>query len=404
MIYLDNAATSWPKPPGVAEAMAGALTRAGGNPGRAGHRLSLASGHIMYDVREALAAFFGASDPLGVIFTQNATHALNLALHGLLRPGARVVCTSMEHNGLMRPLRALERAGVEVVVVPCGPDGLLPVDALAAAATPGTAVVVINHASNVTGTIAPVAEAGEVARRAGALLLVDAAQSAGVLPIDMGRMGIDLLAFAGHKGLLGPSGTGGLLLGASVDAGRLDSLIQGGTGSRSEQEVQPEDLPDKFESGTSNFVGIAGLGAGLRFVQERGVAAIRAHEMALAERLRDGLLAIGGAHGRGCCGDGPVAGGVRSGVVTVYGPVDPARRVGVVSFTVDGLSVSDVGFALDDEFGVLTRVGLHCAPAAHRTIGTLPGGTVRLAPGPFTTPAEVDKALEAIAAVIRRLR
>lgn len=384
MIYLDNAATSWPKPPGVAEAMAGALTRAGGNPGRAGHRLSLASGRIMYDVREALAEFFGAPDPLGVIFTQNATHALNLALHGLLQPGARVVCTSMEHNGVMRPLRALERAGVKVVVVPCGPDGLLPVDALAAAVTPGTALVVVNHASNVTGTIAPGAEAGEIARRAGALLLVDAAQSAGALEIDMGRMGIDLLAFAGHKGLLGPSGTGGLVLGSRVDPGRLASLMQGGTGSRSEQEVQPEDLPDKYESGTPNFVGIAGLGAGLAYVRERGVAAIRAHEMAMTEQLRDGLLRIGR--------------------LTVYGPADPVRRVGVVSFAVDGLSVSDIGFLLDDEFGVLTRVGLHCAPAAHRTIGTLPGGTVRLAPGPFTTAAEVDAAVDAIVAVVRRLR
>ncbi|MDF2628461.1 MAG: cysteine desulfurase [Symbiobacteriaceae bacterium] len=388
MIYLDNAATSWPKPPGVAEAMVGALTRAGGNPGRAGHRLSLASGHIMYDCREALAEFFGAPDPLGVIFTQNATHALNLALHGLLRPGARVVCTSMEHNGVMRPLRALERTGVEVAVVRCGADGVLPVDALAAAVTPGTALVVVNHASNVTGTIAPVAEAAEVARRAGALLLVDAAQSAGTLEIDMGRMGIDLLAFAGHKGLLGPSGTGGLVLGASVDPGRLAPLMQGGTGSRSEQEVQPEDLPDKFESGTPNFVGIAGLGAGLAYVRERGVAAIRAHEMKLAERLREGLLRLAG----------------RAPGVTVFGPADPALRVGAVSFTVDGLSVSDIGFALDEEFGVLTRVGLHCAPAAHRTIGTLPGGTVRLAPGPFTTAAEVDAAVDAIAAVVGRLR
>lgn len=384
MIYLDNAATSWPKPPGVAEAMAGALTRAGGNPGRAGHRLSLASGHIMYDVREALAEFFGAPDPLRVIFTQNATHALNLALHGLLRPGARVVCTSMEHNGVMRPLRALERAGVEVVVVPCGTDGLLPVDLLAAAVTPGTALVVVNHASNVTGTIAPVAEAAEVAWRAGALLLVDAAQSAGALEIDMGRMGIDLLAFAGHKGLLGPSGTGGLLLGERVDPRRLASLMQGGTGSRSEQEVQPEDLPDKYESGTPNFVGIAGLGAGLAYVRERGVAAIRADEMALVERLRDGLL--------------------RLPAVTVYGPADPERRVGVVSFTVGAVPVSEIGFALDDEFEVMTRIGLHCAPAAHRTIGTLPGGTVRLAPGPFTTAAEVDAAMDAIAAVVRRLR
>lgn len=375
MIYLDNAATSWPKPPGVAEAIAAALTDAGGNPGRAGHRLSLASGRIMYDVREALADFFGAPDPLRVIFTQNATHALNQALHGLLRPGARVVCTSMEHNGVMRPLRHLQRMGVTVVTA-AGLDGL------ASAVTPGTNLVVVNHASNVTGEIAPVEAAAEIARRVGALLLVDAAQSAGTLPIHLERMGIDLLAFTGHKGLLGPPGTGGLVLGARVDPARLDPLMQGGTGSRSEREIQPADLPDKFESGTPNFAGVAGLGAGLAYVTERTPEAIRRHEMALAEQLREGLL--------------------RMPHVTVHGPESPDRRVAVVSFTVEGLPVSDIGFALDEEFGVLTRVGLHCAPAAHRAIGTFPGGTVRLAPGPFTTSAEIDAAIDAVAAVVRR--
>ncbi|HWI63705.1 MAG TPA: aminotransferase class V-fold PLP-dependent enzyme [Symbiobacteriaceae bacterium] len=375
MIYLDNAATSWPKPPGVAEAIAAALTDAGGNPGRAGHRLSLASGRIMYDVREALADFFGAPDPLRVIFTQNATHALNQALHGLLRPGARVVCTSMEHNGVMRPLRHLQRMGVTVVTA-AGLDGL------ASAVTPGTNLVVVNHASNVTGEIAPVEAAAEIARRVGALLLVDAAQSAGTLPIHLERMGIDLLAFTGHKGLLGPPGTGGLVLGARVDPARLDPLMQGGTGSRSEREIQPADLPDKFESGTPNFAGVAGLGAGLAYVTERTPEAIRRHEMALAEQLREGLL--------------------RMPHVTVHGPESPDRRVAVVSFTVEGLPVSDIGFALDEEFGVPTRVGLHCAPAAHRAIGTFPGGTVRLAPGPFTTSAEIDAAIDAVAAVVRR--
>lgn len=383
-IYLDNAATSWPKPPGVAAAMTECLNTAGGNPGRSGHRLSLAAGRVMYEVREALAELLGAPDPLRIIFTHNATAALNLALAGLLRTGQRVVCTSMEHNAVMRPLRALAQSGVQLEVVACASEGTLDPAAMARAVTPGTRLVVVNHASNVTGTLAPVAAVAEVVRRAGALLLVDATQTAGAYPIDMGALGIDILAFTGHKGLLGPPGTGGLILGERVDPAELAPLMRGGTGSRSEEEVQPEDLPDKYESGTPNFAGIAGLGVGLAFVRARGVAALRAHEMEMANVLREGLQAISG--------------------VTVYEPSDPEQRVAVVSFTAAGLPVSEIGFQLDEEFGVLSRVGLHCAPAAHRTIGTFPGGTVRLAPGVFTTADEVRAAAAAIADIVRRAR
>lgn len=384
LIYLDNAATSWPKPPGVAVAMAECLSTAGGNPGRSGHRLSLAAGRAMYEVREALAELLGAPDPLRVIFTHNATAAINLALAGLVRPGRRVVCASMEHNAVMRPLRALVQSGVELEVVQCAPDGTLDPAAMARAVTPGTRLVVVNHASNVTGTLAPVAAVAEVVRRAGALLLVDAAQTAGTYPIDMEALGIDLVAFTGHKGLLGPPGTGGLILNKRVDPAELAPLVRGGTGSRSEEEVQPEDLPDKYESGTPNFAGIAGLGAGLAFIRARGVAALRAHEMEMANILREGLRAIPG--------------------VTVYGPSDPEQRVAVVSFTAAGLPVSDIGFRLDEEFGILSRVGLHCAPAAHRTIGTFPGGTVRFAPGVFTTADEVWAAVRAVVEIVRRAR
>lgn len=384
LIYLDNAATSWPKPPGVAAAMAECLSTAGGNPGRSGHRLSLAAGRAMYEVREALAELLGAPDPLRVIFTHNATAAINLALAGLVRPGRRVVCASMEHNAVMRPLRALVQSGVELEVVQCAPDGTLDPAAMARAVTPGTRLVVVNHASNVTGTLAPVAAVAEVVRRAGALLLVDAAQTAGTYPIDMEALGIDLVAFTGHKGLLGPPGTGGLILNKRVDPAELAPLVRGGTGSRSEEEVQPEDLPDKYESGTPNFAGIAGLGAGLAFIRARGVAALRAHEMEMANILREGLRAIPG--------------------VTVYGPSDPEQRVAVVSFTAAGLPVSDIGFRLDEEFGILSRVGLHCAPAAHRTIGTFPGGTVRFAPGVFTTADEVWAAVRAVVEIVRRAR
>jgi len=376
MIYLDNAATSWPKPPAVGQAMTGFLETSAGNPGRSGHRLSLAAGRAVYEVREALAEFFGLADPLRLVFTANATEAINLVVRGLLRPGDHVVTSSIEHNAVMRPLRALEREGVQLTVVPCAPDGALNPADVEAALRPDTRLVILNHASNVTGTILPVAEVGAIVRRHKVLLLVDAAQTAGVLPIDVAAMNIGLLAFTGHKGLLGPTGTGGLLLGERMEVDDLLPLVRGGTGSRSEHEEQPDFLPDKYESGTPNAVGLAGLSAGLAYVQERGLDAIRAHEMALTRHLIAGLRAIPG--------------------VALYGPGDPARQVAAVSFTLAGWRVSDVSFRLDEDFGVLCRPGLHCAPAAHRTIGTFPEGTVRLAPGPFTTPEEIEAALEAV--------
>ena len=376
MIYLDNAATSWPKPATVGQAMTDFLEKSAGNPGRSGHRLSLAAGRAVYEVREALAEFFGLADPLRLVFIANATEAINLAVRGWLRPGDHVVTSSMEHNAVMRPLRALEREGVQLAVVPCAPDGTLDPADVEAALRPDTRLVILNHASNVTGTILPVAEVGAIARRHGVLLLVDAAQTAGELPIDLAAMNIDLLAFTGHKGLLGPTGTGGLLIGERVQVDDLLPFIRGGTGSRSEHEEQPDFLPDKYESGTLNAVGLAGLSAGLAYVQDRGLDAIRAHEVALTRQLIEGLRAIPG--------------------VTLYGPGDPARQVAVVSFTLAGRRVSDVGFRLDEDFGVLCRPGLHCAPAAHRTIGTFSEGTVRLAPGPFTTPEELEATLEAV--------
>jgi len=380
VIYLDNAATSWPKPPEVLRAMADFLERAGGNPGRSGHRLSVEAGRIVYGAREALADLFNAPDPLRIIFTPNGTTALNLALRGLLRPGDRVVCSGIEHNSVMRPLRALERQGVRLTVVPCAPDGTLDLSELSCAVVPGTRLIVLNHAGNVMGSILPVAGAAPVAHAAGALLLVDAAQTAGSLPIDVQADGIDLLAFTGHKGLLGPPGTGGLVIGEGVDVGELEPLVRGGTGSYSEHQEQPADLPDRYESGTPNGVGIAGLAAAVRFVMERGIEAIRQHEMALASALIDGLSDIPR--------------------VTVYGPRDTTERTAVVSFTVAGRRVSEIGLRLEDEFGVLCRVGLHCAPAAHRTIGTFPEGTVRLVPGVFTMMDDVRAALRAVRKIV----
>ena len=382
MIYLDHAATSWPKPPEVARAMCEFLESAGGNPGRSGHRLSIAAARRVYDAREAIAELFHAPDPLRVVFTLNVTHALNLAIRGLLRPGDHVVTTGVEHNSVMRPLRALETQGVRVSVMRCEADGRLCLDEARRAITPGTRLVVVNHASNVMGAVQPVAEIAKIAHEAGALLLVDAAQTAGALPIDMPELGIDLLAFTGHKGLQGPPGTGGLVIGDRVDPSLLAPLVRGGTGSRSESEEQPEMLPDKYESGTCNGVGLAGLAAGVRWILARGVESIREHELALSAALAGGLREIQG--------------------VTVYGPVDPADCVAVVSCRVRGKRVSDVGLALDDDYDILCRVGLHCSPAAHRTIGTFPEGTIRLAPGVLTTMGDIRTALDAIREVAGR--
>jgi cysteine desulfurase / selenocysteine lyase len=376
MLYMDYAATSWPKPPEVLHAMQDYLECAGGNPGRSGHRLSIAAGRVVYNAREAVADLFHAPSPQRVIFTHNVTYALNLAIRGLLKSGCHVVTTSMEHNSVMRPLRALENEGVRLTVVPCESDGRLELEAMRRAITPGTRLVVITHASNVTGTILPVEDIAGIAHQAGALLLVDAAQTAGVIPIDQAAMGIDLLAFTGHKGLQGPPGTGGLVIGDGVKIDELSPLVRGGTGSRSEFEAQPDMLPDKFESGTPNGVGIAGLGAGVRWLAARGLESIRAHEAELTDALIQGLLDIPG--------------------VSIYGPRSSTLMTAVVSCRIAGLQVSQAGLQLDDDFGVLCRVGLHCSPAAHKTIGTFSEGTIRLAPGIFTTLDDIHQVITAV--------
>jgi len=381
MIYFDNAATSWPKPPGVAEAMVRFINDVGANPGRAGHRLAVQAGRIVYSAREAVAELFNVPDPLRVVFGHNVTEALNLALRGLLRPGAHVVTSSMEHNSMMRPLRALERQGVALTVVPCSPEGVLDPAAVEAVLRPDTVMIALNHASNVVGTLLPVADVAALARDYDLLLLVDAAQTGGAYPIDVQADGIDLLAFTGHKSLCGPMGTGGLVVGERVDVARLEPLKRGGTGSRSEHEEQPDFLPDMCESGTPNAVGLAGLDAGVRWVLERGVAAIRTHEVTLAQRLIDGLSGIRG--------------------VTVYGELDATRQTATVSFNVAGLEPSDVGLRLDEAYGIMCRVGLHCAPAAHKTIGTFPVGTVRFGLSAFNTLEEVDTALAAVGELAR---
>jgi cysteine desulfurase family protein len=379
VVYLDNAATSFPKPAAVAAAMSELLAHGAGNPGRSGHALAVAAQRVVSDTRRQLASLLGVADPARVVFTQNATDALNVALWGALRPGDRVVTTELEHNAVVRPLAALADRGVAVVRVRCGPDGALDLDDLARALASGPArLVAMVHASNVCGTLLPANQAAALAHAHGALFLLDAAQTAGALPIDVADLGVDLLAFPGHKGLLGPTGTGGLYVAPGL---KLAPLRQGGTGTLSELERQPEELPEGLEAGTLNTVGIAGLGAALRQLSALGVEHVRAHEEALTARLLEGLRETPG--------------------VRVHGPADARRQVGTVSLTLAGWDPVDLAAVLDGSFGIASRAGLHCAPWAHRTLGTLPAGTLRLSVGCFNTEEDVDRALSALGALAR---
>ena len=375
MIYLDNAASSWPKPDATWQAMEHFMRSVGANPGRSGHQLSIEAGRILMDARDALADLFVAEDPLRICFTKNATEALNLAIYGTLRPGDHCITSSMEHNSVMRPLRDLEEKGLEVTVVTCSSQGELDPLKIEKTIKPNTKLIVITHASNVVGTLMPISEIGKIARRRGVLFCVDAAQTAGAYPIDVEAMQIDFLAFTGHKSLCGPQGTGGLYIREGLEA-KLEPLMRGGTGSRSEFQVQPEFIPDKYESGTPNTVGIAGLGAGVRFILSQGLAEIRAKEKGLTRMLIEGLQSIPG--------------------VVVYGCGDAYKQIAICSFTITGLTPSEVTMTLDEEFGIMSRPGLHCAPAAHQTINTFPQGTVRLSAGFFTTEEEIAHALEAV--------
>ncbi len=375
-IFLDNAATSFPKPESVYRAMDDTMRRIGVAPGRGGYAQGLESARLIFSARETLAAFFAAPDPARLVFTHSATESINLAVRGLLKPGDHVVTTTMEHNSLARPLRLLERQGVEVTWVPADRDGLVDIRDIAGAFRPITRLVALAHASNVTGTVQPVAEIGALTRSAGIPFLVDAAQSAGCIPIDVVRMGIDLLAAPGHKGLFGPPGTGILYVAEGVE---LEPLTVGGTGGFSSEPEQPREMPERFESGTLNVPGIAGLLAGVEFIRQTGIEAIARHENELTKHLLAGLAGIPG--------------------ITVHG-APSGLRAPVISFSIAGRDPSTVGFRLDAEFGISVRVGLHCAPMAHRTIGTFPVGTVRVSPGYFTTATDIDTFLAALKEIV----
>lgn len=376
-IYLDHAATSWPKPETVYAAVDRYQRELGAPAGRGAYAEAVQASQMVEAARRAVAALLQAEDARRIIFTFNGTDSLNLALHGSLdSAGGHVVTTAVEHNSVLRPLRKLEDAGrIEVSRVACDALGVVDPDDIRRALRPNTKLVALTHASNVTGALQPVAEVGRMAREHGALYLVDAAQSLGEIPLSVRELQADLLAAPGHKGLLGPLGTGVLYIRPGVEL-RLASLRQGGTGSHSEDDRQPEQLPDKYESGNLNVGGIVGLGAGIQWLNERGLAEVRRHAVALTERLLAGLSAIDGARLFG-----PPAGG----------------RVAVVSMTLEGLDCQELAAALDSAYRIQTRPGLHCAPAMHRALGTLEsGGTVRFSLGATTTAEEVDAAVSAV--------
>ncbi len=376
-IYLDNAATSFPKPAQVTESVERTLRLNAANPGRGGHQLSLEAGRLVMECRETVARFFGIGDETRIAFTANATEAINLGLFGVLQPGDRVVTTSMEHNAVVRPLRALSNQGVKVVRVMADSLGFVDPAAIRQACIPGTRLLMMNHCSNVTGTLQAIEEIGPWCRKQGIIFMVDAAQSAGIFPIDVNEMAIDLLAVPGHKSLLGPPGTGFLYVREGLD---LRPLLYGGTGNFSQSEAQPVEMPERLESGTLNTIGLAGLKAGVEFLEAIGLEHIHSHDQELLGQLIDGLTRLEG--------------------VTLYGPLDSERHGGALSFNIKNIDPAMLGFRLDHEYGICCRVGLHCAPAAHDTIGTLPEGTVRLSPGYFNTTDDIEQTLSALRAII----
>lgn len=377
MIYLDNAATSFPKPPSVIRAMTEALTEYGANPGRGGHQLALKAGRTVEKCRELAAEFFGAPSPERVIFTRNCTESLNLAIMGMLHKGDEVICSHGEHNAVMRPLeRFVSRGDITVKLLRPDGQGLLSPDTLRRAITSRTSLVICCHASNVTGVIQPVAELGAVCRERGVPLLVDAAQTAGVLDVSLSRLNADMIAAPGHKGLMGPHGTGLLILREDMNP---EPLILGGTGSASESVRQPELLPDRYESGTLNLPGIAGLAAGLEFVA-RQREEIHRYETGLNDRLRRQLGQIPG--------------------LTLLGS-ERIPRVGITAIVPAGGDSAALADALDAT-GVAVRGGLHCAPAMHSYLGTMKSGAVRFSPGPFNTERDIDDAAALVARLMRQ--
>ncbi len=382
LAYLDNAATTYPKPRPVIQAMADEYAEVGVNPGRSGYDLCLVAGNILQDTRLELTRFFGGRDPNRLVFAYNASDALNLMIQGLLRPGDHAIATTVEHNSVIRPLNHMARDhGCAVDFVPVGSDGRVDPAEIARRFRPTTRLVVVNHGSNVIGTIQPVAEIGALCRARGIYLGVDAAQTAGVIPIDVAAMHVDVLAFTGHKSLLGPTGIGGLYVGDDVD---IRSTRWGGTGVKSALPYHLDEFPYRLEVGTPNLLGVAGLHFAQGWLREHGIEAVYRHEMELFATLQAGLAAIDR--------------------VCLVGTTSLEHRLPVLSFTVDGMDPADIGTILDVDFDIATRTGLQCAPLIHEQLGTAPRGTVRMSLGPFNTAEHVARAIAAMTEIAAAVR
>lgn len=378
-IYLDNASTTFPKPKAVPEAMYHYMTRSGSNINRGCYDRAYAVEELVYETRQMLCSLFGGEDCRNVAFTKNVTESLNVILKGLLKPGDHVLVSSMEHNAVMRPLVQLEKQGISFSRIPCRRDGSLILEEMDPLVKKETRAVVMTHASNVCGTMMPYEQVGAFCRERGLLFIADTAQTAGVWPLDMERMKIDALAFTGHKGLLGPQGIGGFLLSEKL-LPQMESLIAGGTGSISHTEVMPDFMPDRFEAGTMNLPGIVGLHAGLGWIRETGMEQIRSHELALTRQFLEGLKSMDPYEKR----------------LRVVGKKDTEGRTGVVSVQTVRRELAQTAYELDVQYGIMTRVGLHCAPSAHQTLGTFPTGTIRFSFGWWNTREEAALALQAL--------
>ncbi|RXT08888.1 aminotransferase class V-fold PLP-dependent enzyme [Ammoniphilus sp. CFH 90114] len=380
--YLDNAASTWPKPTAVKQKMVECLEEYAANPGRGGHQLALRASKELFYTRAKIAKLFHVKNPNDIVFTLNATAALNLGIRGLLKPGDHVITTTLEHNSVRRPLEFLKKEiGVEISYVKPNSEYIFELESFRKEFRFNTALVVVSHASNLIGALAPVEEIGRLCKEKGVPFMVDASQSAGVFPIDVEKMNIQLLAFPGHKGLYGPQGTGGLYIHPELE---ISPIMVGGTGSHSEAIEQPLTRPDRYESGTQNTVGIVGLGAGVDFVLQTGVDQIREKEFSLTYELMSRLEQLEG--------------------VTLYGQSKEVERAAVVAFSIDGLDASEAAFILDHEYGIAVRSGYHCTPLGHETIGTLDQGVVRASFGYFNKMDDVKVLVKAIQEIMEKLK
>jgi len=380
MIYLDNGATTFPKPESVYESVMDCMKNYGANPGRGSHKLSMRALSEIYETRENLAKLFNIENPMNIIFTSNATEALNLAIKGFLKSGDHLITTSIEHNSVIRPIKALESIGIENTIVECDKEGFLNIDDLENAIKQNTKLIVTTHSSNVCGSIIDIKKVGELCKKYHITYLVDASQTAGVYDIDVKDYNIDMLACAGHKNLFGPQGSGILYVNDNI---KLDELKQGGTGSSSLELFQPDVYPDKYESGTPNTPAIAGLNAGVKFILSEGIENIRKKEEELCKYMINKLLEIKD--------------------VKIYGSLDSKKRTAVIPINIGNLDSGEVSFLLDSEYDICTRPGIHCSPLCHQTLGSLNQGAVRFSIGYFNTKDDIDKTIEALKEIIQKI-